>query len=396
MRPLHACLILPYLERGGTESHALTLAGALSHEHRVTLLAPAGAGEAILESVLEGADGRVKRIAFERFDQSFVKAWRSYRSALRSLLREDPPDLLHVHGAHELVAALPGVARRQPVIFTCHGYHGAGKALSYRTAAWMCNRRADAVIAVSGYEREQMLRHGFRDELVHLIHNGIEDPRDAAAALGAGVALRGDLAAGGEAGLRADSGDDVFTVGVVARLEKAKGIEWLIRAVARIAAEAGSSNGRICCVIVGTGSEEESLRALARSVGVAERVRFAGYIPHAARMMETFDLFVLPSIEEPFGLVCVEAMASELPVVATRVGGIPEIVKDGETGLLVPPADDEALAKAILRLASDPGLRRRMGEAGRRRFLEFFTAEAMARKTVELYERVLGSRRPQP
>lgn len=373
MRRLNLCVILPYLEQGGTESHALTLAGALSKEHRVTLLAPSGGGEPALAGLLERAAGRVRRAAFERFDRSLVAGWRSYRSALRSLLRQDPPDLLHVHGAHELIAALPRAARRLPVIFTSHGYHGAGKAVSYRTAAWICNRRVDGAIAVSGYERDQMLRHGFRSELVHLIHNGIEDPL-----------------AGGAAGGR--SGGGALTVGVVARLEKAKGIEWLIRAIARLAGE-GWGGERLRCVMVGRGSEEESLKALARSLGVDEQVRFAGYVPHAARLMQSWDVFVLPSIEEPFGLVCVEAMASELPVVASRVGGIPEIVKDGETGLLVPPADDEALAGALVRLAGDPELRRRLGKAGRARFLELFTVEAMAKKTLELYERALESRR---
>lgn len=339
----------------------------------MTLLAPSGGGEPALAGLLERAAGRVRRAAFERFDRSLVAGWRSYRSALRSLLRQDPPDLLHVHGAHELIAALPRAARRLPVIFTSHGYHGAGKAVSYRTAAWICNRRVDGAIAVSGYERDQMLRHGFRSELVHLIHNGIEDPL-----------------AGGAAGGR--SGGGALTVGVVARLEKAKGIEWLIRAIARLAGE-GWGGERLRCVMVGRGSEEESLKALARSLGVDEQVRFAGYVPHAARLMQSWDVFVLPSIEEPFGLVCVEAMASELPVVASRVGGIPEIVKDGETGLLVPPADDEALAGALVRLAGDPELRRRLGKAGRARFLELFTVEAMAKKTLELYERALESRR---
>lgn len=383
VRRYHGCLILPYLDRGGTESHTLTLAEALSKEHRVTLLAPPGTGEAALASL----EGKVERIAFERFDLSPVKGWRSYRRALRALLQEAPPDFLHVHGAHELIVALPSAARGLPLLFTNHGYHGGGKGVSYRTSAWVCNRRADGAIAVSEHEREQMLRYGFRSDLVHVIHNGVKDPL--AKAGREGEERRGE-----------SSKEQPITLGVVARLEKAKGIEWLIRALARIdaAEQSGESEGRehrerVRCVIVGTGSEEQTLKELAQALGVSHRVRFAGFVPNAAQMMRSFDLFVLPSLEEPFGLVCAEAMANELPVVATRVGGIPEMVVDGECGLLVPPADDAALAKAILRLASDPGLCRRMGVAGRRRFLEHFTVEAMVEKTLRLYEQVVAARR---
>lgn len=384
---LHVCLVLPYLDQGGTESHVLTLAEALSSDrkHRVTLLAPPGTGEVLLADLV----GRIHHIPFVRFDRAPWGAWRSYRRALRSLLDADPPSLIHVHGAHELIAALPGVARRLPVIFTNHGFHEPGKAASYRTSAWVCNRWAAAAIAVSGHERNLMLRYGFRSERVHLIHNGIRDPLEIENSLACGAT---GLQEPGDGGSPPIPEPQAITVGVVARLEKAKGIEWLVRAVARIVSAGGEIGQRIRCEIVGTGSEEQPLRALAQSLGVADRIHFAGFVPHAARAMRAFDLFVLPSIEEPFGLVCAEAMANALPVVASRTGGIPEVVEDGETGLLVPPADDEALAGAILRLAGDLELRRRMGQAGRRRFLQHFTVEAMVEKTVSLYERVLTAR----
>lgn len=102
--------------------------------------------------------------------------------------------------------------------------------------------------------------------------------------------------------------------------------------------------------------------------------------------MSTFDLFVLTSVFEPFGLMLAEAMAAGKPVVATRVDGIPEVVSEGQTGLLAPPRDPQALAQASARLLRDEELAHRVGKAGRQRVIEHFTIEAMAQKTMALYE----------
>jgi glycosyltransferase involved in cell wall biosynthesis len=147
-------------------------------------------------------------------------------------------------------------------------------------------------------------------------------------------------------------------------------------------------------VIVGDGPQRDELVALARDLGIADRVIFAGFRTDVPDLMSAFDLFVLASVFEPFGLVLVEAMALEKPVVASRVNGIPEVVADGEAGLLVPPRDPHALAEAAARLLRDQALARHMGQAGRGRVLARFTVEAMAGKTMALYEEILARKRP--
>jgi glycosyltransferase involved in cell wall biosynthesis len=138
--------------------------------------------------------------------------------------------------------------------------------------------------------------------------------------------------------------------------------------------------------IVGDGGDRPRLEALARSLRVDQRVTFAGWQNHfeLAEAYRACDVFVLPSAQEGFGLVFLEAMATGKPVLAARAGAVPEVVVDGETGVLVDYGDVDALAAAILRLSRDAGLRRTLGEAGRKRFLEQFSFEQATNRVGEL------------
>jgi len=172
-----------------------------------------------------------------------------------------------------------------------------------------------------------------------------------------------------------------LAVGSIGRLDSQKGYDVLLRSLA-------ASDG-VGCVIVGDGPERERLERLAASLGIAQRVAFEGWQSDARDFLTTFDVFVLPSRFEGFPLVLLEAMLAGLPVVATDVGSVAEAVQDGETGLLVPPDDVQALNEALHTLLDDPDLRRKLGDAGRARALEFSPAR-MAREFEALYAEVLG------
>jgi glycosyltransferase involved in cell wall biosynthesis len=152
-------------------------------------------------------------------------------------------------------------------------------------------------------------------------------------------------------------------VGAVARLSPEKGLDDLLRAVAQL----GGRGMPLRVVLAGDGPWRARLARLAERLGLAERVDFRGEITHerVPAVLGEFDIFAMPSRAEGFGVAALEAQAMELPVVATRVHGIPDVVQDGVTGLLVPPRDTEALADAIARLAADAELRVAMGRAGR-------------------------------
>lgn len=176
-------------------------------------------------------------------------------------------------------------------------------------------------------------------------------------------------------------------VGAMSYLIPWKGHEVFLRAAQRMLAVRPD----LRLVIVGEPifqwrDERDRLEAIARALGVADRVAFAGHREDAAAVLGAFDVFVVPSLFEPFGRVVIEAMAASRPVVASRAGGVPEIVLDGETGLLVPPGDDAALAEAVLALLGDEERARRLGAAGRRRVAEAFTLDAQVAGLVAAYE----------
>jgi glycosyltransferase involved in cell wall biosynthesis len=164
------------------------------------------------------------------------------------------------------------------------------------------------------------------------------------------------------------------------RLEPIKGFQSLVKALPLVLSAIPSAR----LLLVGEGSLRMALEADARALGVADRLEIAGVRPDAATFLAAADLVVVPSLNEGMGRVLVEAMALGRPVVATRAGGIPAVVGDGQTGSLVPPNDPPVLARAVSELLKDPGLRQRMGEAGRRR-AEQFSLAVMEARLLELY-----------
>ena len=138
-------------------------------------------------------------------------------------------------------------------------------------------------------------------------------------------------------------------------------------------------------MIVGQGALEAKLRAQAQALGVADRILFAGFRADVDRLIPAFDVFCLSSHMEGLGTSLLDAMCYARPVVATTAGGIPEAVEDGVTGRVVPPRDADALAEALVSVLADRPRREAMGAAGRRRFLERFTADRMVEETLAVY-----------
>jgi glycosyltransferase involved in cell wall biosynthesis len=208
----------------------------------------------------------------------------------------------------------------------------------------------------SAREIEQTL--GLSEGSVEVIYNGVEDFR---------VERR-----------PAPNGP---VIGTIARHTDQKGLDVLMRAVPDV------PGARF--VLVGDGPDRATLEALAHELGVADRVEFAGWSEDSRRDLGGFDVFVLPSRYEGLPLALVDSMLAGLPVVASRVGSIPEAITDGEQGLLVPPEDPAALAAALRRVAEDEPLRQRLGSAARSKAVGRFTADAMARRYEQLYERII-------
>jgi glycosyltransferase involved in cell wall biosynthesis len=182
--------------------------------------------------------------------------------------------------------------------------------------------------------------------------------------------------------------DEPIVVGTVAHLSSEKGLNFLIEAASLIP-DAGK---RLRFVIVGSGACLQELKALAQTKGVADIFHFAGFQTNIFHYLNTFSLFVLPSLSEGLSSAILEAMAASLPVIATNVGGIPELVRNGDNGLLVPPEDSAALAHAILHLADNPETARQMGIRGRQLIEEQFTLDRKIAETEQLCSILLQNR----
>ena len=176
-------------------------------------------------------------------------------------------------------------------------------------------------------------------------------------------------------------GGEEIIVGFIGRFHAQKGIDVLLKAFEKI--EKSKMNVRL--MLVGDGTLRKKIWKQSQTLGNDNRVLFTGIRKDIPLILSSLDIFVLPSRWEGLPLVLLEAMAAGLPIVATAVGGIPEVVVDGETGFLVPPEDPEALASAITRLIEDSVLRKKFGKAGYKRVKQHFNIQEASRRTEELY-----------
>jgi len=262
-------------------------------------------------------------------------------------------DFLQPRSRHALIAYAAWPAR---VLFSAHSDSPRGarprlRGVLSRAADRATFARVDSLAAVSEHVREQFrARFGLDRPRTRVLYNGVDASRFRPAT-----------------GARPPSAELTFVS--VAHLVTHKGIDVLLRAFARVPAP-------VRLRVVGDGPELAALDALARSLRISPRVEFLGLRDDVPELLRSADAYVHPTFVEGFGNAVAEAMSSGVAVIASRVGGIPEVVEAGVSGLLVPPGDEDALAAAMTRVAADPELRARLGEHARRRVLARFTVEA--------------------
>lgn len=298
---------------------------------------------------------------------------------VRTIARELPglrPALVHTNSTKmHLMAGAAARLRRLPVVWHMRDLMTEAGARSWLKRAVRIVR--PHVIAISEAVAGQF--EGLSCQ-VHLIPNGIPLERFAPGPPPEGLREQLGLEPGAPVAC------------IVGRLAPWKGHQVLLRAWARVVERLPEAR----LLIVGEvafwdQSYEQELQDLAAAMNLDDHVRWLGFRDDVPDLLRLSDLLVLSSIDEPFGRVIIEAMAAELPVVATNAGGVPEIVVDGETGLLVPTEEDEPLAEAILEMLGDPGRAQEMAVAGRRRALERFDVRRVAEQVGRVYEEILGT-----
>jgi glycosyltransferase involved in cell wall biosynthesis len=367
----HILFILPYLNQGGTEKQALSLIDGLRDRYQISLLAPDGKGAAKFRAL------PISQREFTRWDFNFFKGLPELITGIREIQKEQAIDLVHVHGAHELMLPVRWVLGSVPVIFTVHGYHGEGARFSYQMSCWFSNWLATQVISVCEAEYNLLRELGLNKNKLHLIYNGVKEPiLDAAKSVE--LAERFHL-----------NPETQIILGTAARLNEAKGLTYLLKAFAALTpspSPIGRGEKELRLAIAGTGELEASLKQEAQDLGISDRVIFTGYLDDLPNLMQLFDIFVLPSLQEACSLACAEAMSQAKPVVGTCVGGIAEQVSDRDTGFIVNPRDPDGLAAKLSELIKDKELRDRFSKNGYERYRQLFSSEIMLEKTAELYD----------
>jgi len=379
MKILH---VITTLGVGGAEKHLLWLtAGQAGRGHAVGVAYLKGEGELTAEFARRGV--AVHRLSGEAAGGGGQKLlplvgplWRA-RQDLVALVRRERPDIVHTHllkaDAVGAVSARAGGARA--LIASKHNDERALLRTPVSVVHGLLSRRVARTIALSDHVARFIATHGrVRAASIRRVYYGVDaaalQPRRARATVRAELGLP----------------PEAPVLVCVGRLAPQKDHPTLFAALALLPPE-------VTLLVVGGdpfGAGEARLKAEAARLGLGERARFLGIRHDVPDLLAASDLFVLPSLWEGLGLVFLEAMAVELPVVASNVSAIPEVVQDGVSGWLVPPGDPAALARAIAAALADPAERARRGRAGRQLLLEKFALPRMIDETLGVYAEALA------
>jgi glycosyltransferase involved in cell wall biosynthesis len=368
VRRPRALLLITLAEVGGAQAYVASLLPVLAARFDVVVAAH---GRGPLRAA--AADAGVRFVGLEHVRRP-INPWRDVAGfvELVRLMRRERPDILHASSSKagvlgRLAALVAGVPIR---IFTVHGWafaaHTGPASTLYRWADRLARPLTTVTICVSENERAAGIRAG-------------------TCSAERSVVIRNAVSLDGRPRAEHDNGRPRLIA--VGRLKAPKDFVTLVRALALLPRESFEA------LIVGEGPDRSMLESELRRLGLESRVRLAGERHDVPDLLAASDVFVLASVSEGLPVSVLEAMAAELPVVASHVGGLSELVVDGETGLLVPPRDADALAAALGRLAADHSLRRQLGAAGRAHAESRFDPESFARAHVDLYAGELARRR---
>jgi L-malate glycosyltransferase len=348
--------------RGGQNQVLVTVLGLRALGHRTMLVAHGGG-----ELRQRAAEGLELIPLAPRAEMDLSAAWR-----LSRLIKQVQPDIVHAHDPHGVAMAALALSMstqlaKPPLIAQRRvDFRLRGNSLS----RWKY-RQVDCFICSSEAIRQMLIQDGVPEARAVTVHEGIDIGRVERAPT---VNLHEELWLPHNAPI----------VGNVAALVPHKGQKHLVEAAALVVRDVPDAR----FILAGEGELRESLERQIREYRLEKHVFLTGFRPDVLSLHKAFDIFVMSSVTEGLGTSLLDAMAAGKPIVATRAGGIPEVVADGETGLLVEPRDHKGMAEALVRLLRDEELRRRLGDAGLRRARARFSADRMVRETLKLYRRV--------
>ncbi len=364
---------------GGAQRHVFDLATAMrdkGHDVAVAL-----GGDGTLRTKLEAAGIYTHSIATLGRDISTGKDLGSLKEVM-SIIRHRRPDVLHMHSPK--AAGLGSVAGRllgvKSIIQTVHGWaFNEDRPVHQRALiiffSWLTMLLCHKTIILSEHEYTQALRFPWVKEKLRLIPLGIKPPIF--------ISIDGaKQAVAKQIGMTATDFNKKTVIGTIAELHPNKGLSYLINAFAIVVAQYPQT----ILIIIGDGQELTSLHILIKEKKLEQNVFLAGYMDNAAEYLKAFTLFVLPSLKEGLPYVILEAGSASLPVVATTVGGIPEIIEDMKSGVLIQPKNIRELSHALSFMIEHPEERRKYGATLKEKVLKDFSIEKMTESVAALYD----------
>ena len=359
--------------QGGMKKHLEILFRGLAEDGVALYLAAPASSD--LSDILRPFAEKTFRIQLDE-SNNHLQNWRAVCSLVK-IMRSEKIDLVHTHGVRAgmigQAAALLAPCRK--VVATIHNMHNPALPFSsvLQTLQSLLMRAAVShTVAVSeAIKRELESKKIFPQGKTTVIHNGI-DPGLFASQRGLSRKTLGIP-------------EDIPVIGAVARLEPAKGIKYLLEAAYLI----DKDYQPVYFLIVGDGPDRESLRQQAAMLGIDDKVIFYGFSSQIPSLLPVFDIVAIPSLREGLPIFCLEALAAGRPVVASDVGGLPEIISHGKTGLLATPGDAQSLAQSLLLLLKNRELAASLGCRGKEMVVQNFTCSRMIERTKEIYRLVL-------
>lgn len=352
---------------GGISNYILTLSKALKACGVDTLVVSSGGD---LEGHLEAAGIRHNRIDIKtKFEFGPKAVLSGFRIA--GTVKTEGIELIHAHSrVSQVAAAIASKLTGIPYITTCHGYFK-------KRSRGFIDTWGEKVIAIS----EAVRRH-LTDDLhveasrIELIYSGVDEK-----------AFSGEYPALEIASLKRSYGlDDGPVIGTIGRLSPVKGQKYLVAAMKDIVSRMPDAQ----CIIVGNGPEEKALKLLAGSLGISSNIRFIESCADTFKYLSMMDIFVFPSVKEGLGIALLEALASGRACIASRTGGIEDVISDGVSGILVSVGDSSAIADGVVKLLGDRQLRKKLGDEARALVRNRFAVASMAGDISRLYSKVAG------
>jgi L-malate glycosyltransferase len=362
-------LISPRMAIGGEELSTLTISREMIARGH-TVYALGGRGPMAAEFEKAGVC-----VIFTKYPWRSISGVLRQARQIRDVVQKNNIQIVHCQSVLPVISAFLGLKRVMgenrsvKLIFHQRGVH----LYTYPVIGILFNFMTDIVVTNSDHERKKMVRCGLKSAKCIRIHNCIN------------LDISGDVNITQEKKKLGISRKDTV-LGTVGRLDPIKGIRFLLEAFKKSLA----AHPDMTLVIVGDGEERQSLERKAAFLNISDKVVFTGFRRDLNRIFPLFDIFLLCSTFESFGNVALEAAAFGKPVILTDVAGLPETVVDGKTGILIPPRNADSIAQAITHLIQNPQKAQKMGKAGQKRVVEYFSPKRLGDEIEKLYTHLVG------